>query len=365
VEKTRLAWPDATRALGVVAVVVYHTLIWNYNSLESPGSAPGGLWSTVDAVLGLTRMPVLFALSGLLTSAGLLRGWRRGTALRRSVSNYYLYVIWLVAYFVLFSLLPTTSFTPAGPESLLTQLVLPNTTLWFIFALALYPLVILGLRALRVPVWAVFVLALILWNISNTVPLWEESDKLLRSFLFFAVGVYGGPLLRRVASARWPWRLLAILVFVGVAQTGMAVHNDLLNDPLTLLTNLTAIPAAIAGVSLLCRWAPFARVGSYIGSKTLRIYVLHIPVLAVVSLLTAHWSDVYFLIMGSPVADHLYPLVTAAVITALCLLIGALLDLLTRGLAFALPRRIDRELLARQERGRHSGATPAPASLQP
>ena len=358
--QTRLAWPDATRALCVIAVVVYHVLIWNYAWMNSPGAAPGGPWSTVDAILGRTRMPVLFALSGLLASAGILRGFRRGTALRRAASNYYLYVVWLLVYIVFFTLLPSAPFAPGGPASWLGQLLLPTSTLWFIFALAIFPLIIVAARALRIPTAVVFAVALLAWHLSNTTQLWAGSDKLLRNFIFFAIGIYAAPLLRRAATVSWPVAVVFVIVFIVFATAGMTLRLGGLGDAaLLMLTNLAALPAAISAIAIACRIPAIARAGGYLGSRTLQVYDLHIPVLAgLTALLSLVANAIYPLVMRYPVIDELYPLVLTAVIVAISLLLGAGITRLTRGRAFALPRRWDAALVARQLRA--GGPRPGP-----
>ena len=350
--QTRLAWPDATRALCVVAVVVYHVLIWNYAWMDSPGAAPGGPWSTVDAILGRTRMPVLFALSGLLASAGILRGFRRGTALRRAAANYYLYVTWLVVYVVFFTLLPSAPFAPGGPASWLGQLLLPTSTLWFIFALAVFPLVIVAARALRIPTAVLFAVALLAWHLSNTTSLWAGSDKLLRNFLFYLIGIYAAPLLRRAATVRWPAAAAFVLGFIVFATAGMSLRLGWLGDAaLLMLTNLAALPAAISAIALACRIPAIARAGGYLGSRTLQVYVLHIPVLAALTALLSLSPVAYQLVMRYPVIDGLYPLALTAVIVVGSLLLGAAITRLSRGMAFSLPKRWDAALIARQLRG--------------
>ena len=58
VPRERLAWIDTTRGLGVLAVVLFHVLIWNYATLVEEGSAVASLWDQVGSSLGRVRMPI-------------------------------------------------------------------------------------------------------------------------------------------------------------------------------------------------------------------------------------------------------------------------------------------------------------------
>jgi len=349
-QQPRLVWPDATRGLGVIAVVLFHTLIWHYQPFGSPSSKTGGTWSMIDTILGRTRMPVLFALSGLLAASGLSRGWTNGTAVRRFVSNYYLYAVWLVVYFAFFALIPLTPSSPSDQPSLLVQLALPNTTLWFIFALATYPLVVVALRALKIPVWAIVTLAAGAWLLGNSIDIPLDGDKLARNFLFFVLGVYGGPILRRIAGLRWPATIAFCAVFVVFAQIGLHVENSWVVSPLVLMTNLAAIPAVISAVAQLCKIPSLARTARFIGTRTLHVYVLHIPVLSLITLLLAGSNELREMLSSSKIIDLVYPVVITALCTAASLFLGYLIDRVSRGRAFALPARIDKILSSRETR---------------
>ena len=98
--------PATAAAMGAVAV-----------DKAGVGSAVLNSSRQVGGSLGRIRMPILFALAGLLAQSGLLRGWRRGSARVRLVSNYYLYAVWVVLYAVFFALLARPDF-PHSIDSL-------------------------------------------------------------------------------------------------------------------------------------------------------------------------------------------------------------------------------------------------------
>ncbi|QHC58052.1 acyltransferase [Rathayibacter sp. VKM Ac-2760] len=336
--RERLAWIDTTRGLGVLAVVLFHVLIWNYAFVADPGSAVSKLWDQVGGSLGRIRMPILFALAGLLASAGLLRGWRTGSARVRLVSNAYLYAVWVVLYGVFFALLARPGFPHSidSPDRLLLQFVFPTTTLWFLYALALYPVVLVLLRALRVPWWGVLLLGAAAWFVAAELRVILFGDALLANFVFFALGVFGAEQLRRFSRPGVLLILAPLAVFLLAVAAGRFLDGTA-DDVAGFVTSLSAIPLAVACAALLCRWAPAARVGSAIGRRTLPIYLLQVPLLGLWSLVAGPDADWLSGLLGTPAVALLYPLVLTAAIVALSLAIRSVLGRIPGDPLFTVP----------------------------
>lgn len=337
VARERLAWADTTRGLGVLAVVLFHVLIWNYEGLVA-SSAVAGLWDQVGSSLGRVRMPILFALAGLLAQSGLLRGWRSGSARVRLVSNGYLYAVWVLLYAGFFALLAQPDF----PHSIDTlgqlalQAVLPTTTLWFLFALAIYPVVLVALRALRVPWWGILLLATAAWFVAANLRVILFGDALLQNFVFFALGVLGAEQLRRFSRPGAATVLAPLGVFL-LAVLGGRLADGPAADVAGFAASASAVPLAIACAALLCRWAPAARLGSAIGQRTLPIYLLQVPLLGLWSLVARPDAEWLTSLLRNPVAGLLYPLLVTAGIVALSLAIRALLRRIPTDPLFTVP----------------------------
>lgn len=315
-QQERLAWPDVTRGLGVLSVVLFHCLIWNLDALDAPSIATT-IWDQIGSSLGRIRMPILFGLAGLLASAGLLRGWRYGSARLRLVSNGYLYLVWLALYAVYFFVLARPDFPHSidTVPQLLTELYYPTTTLWFLFALALYPLLIVALAALRLPPWAVLAIGAGMWLLGSnlTAPLF--GGALLLNFVFFALGVHGAGWLRSFAQ---PGVLRLLLPLAGFLAAVLLTH--LLGENLGILASATAVPLAIACAARLSRVPSIARVGALIGTRTLPIYLLHVPLLGLWSLVPTPWLAGP---LANPAIALVYPLLLTAALVAGCLAIAA------------------------------------------
>lgn len=333
----RLAWPDATRALGVLAVVLFHVLIWNHAEVTQGSSPLAGLWDKADAALSRLRMPILFALSGLLASRALLAGGFSGVK-RRIVSSYYLYVVWLVIYGAVFLAVQRPSFPHAidNVQDMAQQLLVPDTTLWFIFALAVYPLVVLVFRTCRFHAWMAFTVALGVWLMPLFVFMPGFTPKVVQCFIFFVCGVYLAKWVRQFAEYGWPVVVVLCAVFAVVTVVGLR-FDGFAGELATLLGGLAAIPASIALIAKLCQWNPAARAGAFIGQRTLSIYALHPLILCASSLALNNGSNILRSLTGTVVGDALYPLALTVVIVAAALGMDVLLRKVPGNVLLQLP----------------------------
>ncbi|GEK21305.1 acyltransferase family protein [Cellulomonas xylanilytica] len=319
----RLAWVDATRGYSVAAVVLFHVVLWW--TLASPAGIadPGdSLWRTVNSWLGSVRMPVLLAASGLVMSRQVRAGLHRSTTVFRAVGNYYLYLVWLALYAVFFVVVPATELPHRidGVGDLLVQVVAPATTLWYLFALAVFIPVLAAAR--RVPAWLVLtaLVPLSVWahTLDDTASFWP---RILEVFVFFAVGVYGAPLLRRLGERGGPGLLLATAVLAaGVTLLGRVMEGPVLGGVLFVLRGTAFMLLAVVAVALVVRWGPALRLGVGLGRHTLAVYVLH-P-LWIYLLLWATAGAAGALVdgvLGSAVGALLAPLAITAAVIALSL----------------------------------------------
>lgn len=332
----RLAWPDATRGLAVLAVVLYHSLIWNQRDLA------GGLvqpWGWVNAALSQLRMPVLLSISGLFAARTLSQGWPSGGAALRFVSNYYLYAVWVLLYFTFYASIPARGLVSdiGTTHQLVRQLLLPDTTLWYILVLAVFPLVITAAHTLRLQPWMVLGLGLAARVVGQVVVMPDAVGKPLRTFVFFAVGVYLAPRLHAFADTRATTAALYGAFFVVLVVVLIAAPDGPARTALATMASLASIPAAIAGVAHLCRWRPIAAGGAFIGSRTLPIYLLHVPILAVVLILARHHEPLGDF-ARSGTGAYAMPVVTAAVAVTVSMVLHQSLRKVPGNVLLALPR---------------------------
>ncbi|MGC5628472.1 acyltransferase family protein [Georgenia sp. Z1344] len=270
----RVAWIDAARGFLVVLVVLGHTLYF-----MRMGGMPFPELEPAVRVAQAIRIPALFALSGALFLHAASRSWRTviGT---RIVPMAWVLGVWLLVELVVRSWRFSVATTlPDGVAAwALEQALLPEDYLWFIWALAVMTLMARLLRSYPVLIVAVALAMLLSPELPNlgrqTVPLFTYAP-------FFLIGFLVAPALR--VRQRWLVVLGAIsaLCFIPLAiarnEFDLVLTNNRTDVVLLALLGLTAV--ALVGIGL-SRIPGFA-LWSWLGRRTLPIYVAHMPLLLV------------------------------------------------------------------------------------
>jgi uncharacterized membrane protein YcfT len=345
----RLHWIDTARGACVLAVVLHHVRLWEFPQLGDALWRPGLVTETkLDEYLTSVRMPVLLAISGMLAARRIREGWGRPGAAVRAASSYYLYVVWLALYFALDLVFSSVNPWRIGSISdVLTQLFLPETPVWYMFALALYVVMLTTVR--RVPPWLVLgalaTLSVAMRQLGSERPMWwwvtvpEEA-------VFFAVGVYGGWLLKALATRRRISDLLigavVALGYVVLAGWRVAPVADNLEH---VLGGFVCIVLAALVFPQVVRWRPLAAAGKFVGTRTLQIYLLHPPLILLVVMLLKHTATDWLGIAGrNPLVTTLWPIVLTLVIILLALLIHPVLERIGLGVLFDPPAAYTRAI---------------------
>ncbi|AZS35611.1 Inner membrane protein YcfT [Microbacterium lemovicicum] len=268
----RLEWVDVAKGIAITLVVLFHAVIF----LTDIGLA--GFWAKLSGPLDTFRMPLFFFTAGLFAQ-NLLRAPLLEVFRRRSAKLVWLYLLWSAVWAVVFQFLPVYRDTDGQTMSpillWLRALVLPNESLWFLYALALY---FVAARVIRpLPMWVQLVLAgAISVIVGSAIIDWGNSpwEKTLTYFFFFLLAVHFGPRIRHTAPGiRW-WAAVAVMVGYGVLLA-VALRLDLLAMPGTRLVLGVAGVAAGIGLSVLIGRAQRLRWVSLLGKNTLPVYVLH------------------------------------------------------------------------------------------
>ncbi|GIG29354.1 acyltransferase family protein [Cellulomonas marina] len=274
--KPRLLWVDAARGYAVLAVVLFHFVQWSFQHWSIDGPLGQG-WELVGFVLSAVRMPLLLGVSGLLLARQVREGLHRSTTVYRSVTTYWLFAVWTGVYLLVAVLTPASTWRPrwaleASPE----QLVVPDSPLWYLLALALYVLVLAALR--RVPPAVVLGVLAVVSVVCAAVQVdtFRTWVSIPQYALFFALGVYGrDTIMRWTSTARW----LPVLGLGAGAMVLLAASRIPTVHPVRglLLTLSSAVALAFAAgfVARAVAWRPFAAVGRYVGQRTLAVYVTH------------------------------------------------------------------------------------------
>lgn len=319
----RLPWPDVAKGLCILLVVLHHVTKYYAAHLPPDLVAAGTVWAAVSAGLKPVRMPLFFLISGWFAHRATHRPW--GEHRRRLVGGSYLYALWLLLYWPVYAVERTIDANRThGLLDLAGELAWAATSMWFLYALVLYFALARALRHL--PPAVVLAAAASLSLCASWLP-FEETNRVsvLFHFTYFALGAYLPRLVERLAASPVPVQVLlpAFVLLSGALQAlGVARSVEL------VLLSVVGIPLGVR-VAVRLGSGAVAGVLGWLGRRTLRVYVLHMAVLAVVVHLPVP-------ALPTPALVVLPFAVTAAVVAA-CLLLHAGLVRLGAGWLFEAP----------------------------
>ncbi|WP_415394672.1 acyltransferase family protein [Rhodococcus globerulus] len=328
-QNQRLPWPDLAKATCIILVVIGHTAESSVALNVDAGTA-AKVWDSF--VLGLTpiRVPVFFLISGWLAVRAIQRPWQAVVG-PKVLNNAYLYALWLAIYTVIFGFGLTMSVNhPSNLADFFYNLLVPINTLWYLWALIAYFLIMRGLRSapafIPIALGAVLSLTAGFDSITDVVP-----GYVLRGFVFFAVGA-AAPALVEYASRTANGRTLAAALAAFLVAALVVRYFGLGDAPLIPLLN--AIPGCWLGITaatVVARTSVGERFGAYIGQRTLPIYVTHLPIVAACNVLI--WERT-----SSKGLDLVWPLIVAVVVTGIALALYAACQKLRFTWTFGVPQ---------------------------
>lgn len=324
--KQRHVWADAVRGLCIIAVVIYHICAWHYLSLEIPKTYVHSAWDALNRLFGSVRMPVLLGISGVLVARRIRLGWKDDAFLIRAGNSYYIFAIWTILLAAVYSLTSRAQLPHAfeGFQDTLKQFVAPSTPLWFIFALAVYVIILTVLNNVSsIIIIAALSSISVLISVTGDLGL-GLAAKVPQYFVFFAVGVYFSDWLRdrpeTISGTRLTFlaMFMASLFFLSVLPLPPVIDGILLvtrgvGSTVLAFVVIQKISAQLPGI---------VGIAAYCGKRALPIYVLHIPIVFGIIVLSTCFGIIYTkegIIVQLILA--IYPLFATAVVVILCLLI--------------------------------------------
>lgn len=336
-----MRWIDIARALCVLAVVVMHTTISLLVVVDHTQVDVG--WRQIVDAMTPFRMPALALLSGMLLARRIRSGWADRSARASVALSYWLYVVWLLVFLLVAVgvgwsvwLGPLGAGSPLqGAQTFVDQLVLPRTILWYVMALAIWTGILTLIH--RVPPAAVLITLSALSVASFYLP-GDGSDQyrnVLRYFIFFAVGAYFSTSLRVWLTRRLPttafFAVAAFALVVFIAQFGSDENVD----------RVLALPRDIAGAVIVMGIAiglshipGLGHALAWTGRRTLPIYVMHVPLLDMLTLFPDWWIGA----VEHEAAHAAAPLVIALAIAIASVGFHSVATLTPARVLFALPR---------------------------
>jgi uncharacterized membrane protein YcfT len=262
----RVDWVDYAKGFCIVFVVMMHSTL----GVEAAASREGWLHPVVAFALPF-RMPDFFMISGLFLANVIDRPWRQ--YLDRKVVHFaYFYLLWMTIQFAFKAPLFAQEYGVAGMLHMyLLSLIDPFGTLWFIYLLPVFFVVIKLTRRVPVPVIWLAGAALEIAHVNTG---WMVPDEFAARFVYCYTGyVMAQPIFALTARAQArPWLGLGGLLVWGLVN-GALVYVHVEKTPfISLLLGLVGAAAVVTAASLMAMSDLFKPL-RYCGRNSIVIYL--------------------------------------------------------------------------------------------
>jgi uncharacterized membrane protein YcfT len=262
----RVDWVDYAKGFCIVFVVMMHSTL----GVEAAAGKDGWLHALVEFARPF-RMPDFFMISGLFLAQVIDRDWR--TYLDRKVVHFvYFYLLWMTIQFTFKA--PGIAAEGGAVEVVrlyLLSLIDPFGTLWFIYLLPIFFVVVKLVR--RVPVAVIWLIGAAL-EISHIETGWMVPDEFAARFVYFYTGYIAARYVFALTARAQgkPWLALGGLALWGLLN-GTMVHLGLAPLPFYSLALGLIGAAAIATVSSLLAMHDVFKPLRYCGRNSIVIYL--------------------------------------------------------------------------------------------
>lgn len=284
--KPRIEWLDIAKGGSIVCVAVFHaTLYMKANGFDPKFAA------ALNELLTPIRMPMFFTISGILGAGVLKRDWR--SLLTKQIWTFvYLFALWSVIRWLYFRHVQDNVIVKTEGDTLselATMWVMPESGLWFIWALAIFFLVgRLFARAQLLAIGISLALAAMTW--AGLIEPWNFVHRNVLVYLpFFLFGLYfGKPIVNSLAKRPVAIGIAAAIAFVVLKLVLMpSLGGGLRYGAAAILLSLSGLMLGCAVAIGLAHLWPKQNVFAYIGRNTLPIYVTHVLLISASSAILA------------------------------------------------------------------------------
>jgi fucose 4-O-acetylase-like acetyltransferase len=265
------------------------------------------------------RMPLFFAVSGYLAAGSIRKGWRHVYS-QKVLLLLYLFGLWNIIQWLLFRYTDINNKALAIGEDvseLFKVWYAPTTGLWFVWALAIYWIIALGVWNRHKLVMLSIAAAISVLFMSRLIvgPNFAQMFVLWYSPFFFGGMWYGYIAADRVTRDTIRTLIVALIIFVGATVVVNTVSAGISVGVSRLVQSTCGLVAGCAASVIASRFRPTRSVLVYIGQNTLPIFLTHEMIIELCALFIARNN------IAGPVFYYLGPPVLAvfAVVASLAL----------------------------------------------
>jgi uncharacterized membrane protein YcfT len=264
---TRVDWVDYAKGICIILVVMMHSTL----GVEKAAGELSWLNGFIEWARPF-RMPDFFLISGLFLASRIDRPWR--AYLDTKVLHFaYFYLLWMTIQFATKGYGIYLNEGLAGTlQAYALGLVEPYGTLWFIYVLAMFFVVVKALR--NVPPVLVFAAAALL-EIAPIETGWLLIDEFASRFVYFYTGYWLSALVFTFAAAAGRGNVLAILtgLFIWGSFNALLVQAGLSKLPGSSLVLGFIGAAAVVSSGVLLSKTKLAGPIRYCGENSIVIYL--------------------------------------------------------------------------------------------
>ena len=336
---SRDAWGDTLKGLLIVLVVFWHVVMKDLLQVDwhLPVPVPG-VWGLLADFVWPFLMPLFLLVSGFYAADALRRPW--AAVLRPRVVRFlYLYLLWSLIHTAAMWAFPDfPTLVPRGVGAFVEAVTISPPDTWYLYALALY--FVVAKTLVRLPPWVVVSAAAVLTVLvtAGAVDIVSNRGSLLANLTFFLLGAHLAPRIRRtLPRVTVPVALGAVAAY-GAAFTLMRLTRTQETPGVWPVVSLLGVAMGLAVAPWLGRVRFIGSGLRRLGRRTLPVYLIHMPLLAVVDALLHGWLS-----SERPavqlVAAATLPVVLTAVLIAACLGLARLAERDRATWLFDLPGR--------------------------
>jgi uncharacterized membrane protein YcfT len=321
----REIWGDALKGLLIIFVVLWHVIMKSYLTIDWQVGVPiPGVWGITADLIWSFMMPLFLLVSGYFASRAFSRAW--SVVVRpRILRFFYLYLLWsLIHMAALWAFPDFPTLVPRSFTEFVEFLTISPPNTWYLYALALYFLLAKVLS--RVPPWFLIGAAATLSIVVSAgyVEIVSNRGSLLYNFTFFLLGLHLAPQIRHfVLRVTVPRMAILVAVYLAAFAAMRATGTETLPG-VWLVVSLLGVTMGLAVAPMLHRIPRIGTAFVWLGKRSLPIYLIHMPLLAIADLAIAEWfSDARVAVQLA--AAVTLPVALTAILIWACLTLNRLL----------------------------------------